>query len=193
MVGRTKRGGPARRARYSCLTAADVRVLAQRPCATSYSTARTARATTAFTPSAPIIRAALTGPQSLRLDAHNVGHQHRRGEPPEPRRGLGRCIREGSSTVDEEQTPHAVVRVRNGATRANGPTSTSVPQIGGDLCPTVPRRPHRGQISAPCQSMCVENRSVVALSTIRLESPSRQKHCVGEPAHRAPTMMASYI
>jgi hypothetical protein len=71
-------------------------------------------------------------------------------------------------------------------------------QIGGaPVAASVPRRPHRARISAPWgQRMCVEMVSLgkVALSTSSTLNPCRARSmAVGEPAHRAPTMMTSYI
>jgi hypothetical protein len=71
-------------------------------------------------------------------------------------------------------------------------------QIGGaPVAASVPRRPHPARISAPWgHKICVEIVSLgkVALSTSSTLNPSRARSiAVGEPAHRAPTMRASYI
>ena len=82
---------------------------------------------------------------------------------------------------------------------ANGPTSNVIRrQMGGTpVLASRWRRPQRARTSAPCgHRMCVEIVSLgkVALSTSNTLNPRRASSmAVGEPAHRAPTMIASYI
>jgi hypothetical protein len=71
-------------------------------------------------------------------------------------------------------------------------------QIGGaPVADSASRRPQRARISAPWgQRICVEIVSLgkVARSTSSTLNPPRARSmAAGEPAHRAPTMMASNI